>query len=403
MVKNTIPLGRVAGVEISAHWSALVTVGLFTWVLGAYLSGTGSTATVWITAVAGALALVACLLAHELAHSIVARRNGIRVQGIVLWLLGGVSELTEEPRDARADLRIALAGPATSLGMAAVAGGGAALAALISPDGTVTAVLVWLAMVNTVLALFNMLPGAPLDGGRVLRAILWRRSGDRLRAATAAARSGQILGLVLLFTGLGEVFLFGQAGGLWLMLLGWFLRTAAHTELTASGLRHRLGDTRIHDIMTPDPMALRGSWKVTDLLGSAATHTKHRVFPVIDDAGRPFAVLAWSDVVAVPEKIRATADLAELARRLPPTAIVGADEPLAEVATRVLLRPNLDAVAVVDPVGRLAGLVTATDLTLACDRSALGLPIDHTTAPEPLRPGSRWLTDTAPSTHPSGL
>ncbi|MEC3918692.1 site-2 protease family protein [Nocardia sp. CDC160] len=375
MIEATLPLGRIAGVRIGAHWSALVTIGLFTWILGAYLSGSGHGAGLWVTAVAGALLLTASLLAHELAHSILARRKGIRVRGIVLWLLGGVSEIEEEPADPRTDLAVAVAGPATSLAIALVALAAAALSSLIPHAGVVTAMLVWLATVNAVLAVFNLLPGAPLDGGRVLRAILWRHSGDRLRAATTAARTGQVIGTTLVLLGVAEVLAFGQLGGLWLVLLGWFLRTAAHSELVGAGLRHQLGDTRVRAAMTPNPIAIATQWTLRDLLASPAPHTSHRVFPVVDAAGRPFGVLAWSDLAAIPESQRPTVELASLARKLTPAAVARPDELLSDVMCRVMLRPNLDAIVVVDLAGRLIGLLTTTDLVLAADRSALGLPV----------------------------
>ncbi|MGQ4600580.1 site-2 protease family protein [Nocardia sp. R6R-6] len=375
MIRQTFPLGRISRIRIGAHWSALVTVGLFTWILGSYLTGTAATAAVWATAVIGAIMLCAALLAHELAHSIVARRNGVRVERVVLWLLGGVSELTEEPRDARTDLRIAVAGPLTSLAIAVVAFLAAAASAAVDPDGPITAVLVWLAAMNAVLGLFNLLPGAPLDGGRVLRAAIWWRTGDRLRAATWAARSGQFLGTLLLMIGLAELILFGHLGGLWLMLLGWFLQSAAFAELTVAGLRHRLGDSKVSDVMTARPMAIPAAWSITELLHSDAVASGHRVFPVVDGAGHPIAVVAWSDLAAVAESARATTPVGRAARSLPAGAIAREDEPLGDVASRAVLRPNLDAVAVVDAAGTLMGLITSTDLVLACDRSALGLPL----------------------------
>lgn len=387
MIHRTFPLGRIAGIRLGAHWSVLVTVGLFTWVLGSYLTGTAATAVVWITAVIGAIAFCAALLAHELAHSIVARRSGIRVDVIVLWLLGGVSELGEEPRDARTDLRIASAGPLTSLGIAAVAFLAGLASAAVDPDGPITAVLVWLALMNTILGLFNLLPGAPLDGGRVLRAVIWRRTGDRLRAATSAARSGQFLGTVLLMIGIAELVLFGHLGGLWLMLLGWFLQSAAHAELTVAGLRHRLGDSRVHDVMTSHPIAIPAALPVAALLRSDATASGHRVFPVVDASGHPVAVVAWSDLAAVAEPARATTTVGDAARALPAVALAREQELVSDVASRVVLRPNLDAVAVVDADGRLIGLITSTDLVLACDRSALGLPARPRPVQPPLREG----------------
>ncbi|MEU7769559.1 site-2 protease family protein [Nocardia sp. NPDC049190] len=374
MIRQTFPLGRIAGIRIGAHWSVLVTVALFTWILRSYLSATASTAAVWATAFGGAVLLCAALLAHELAHSIVARRAGVRVEQVVLWLLGGVSELTEEPRDARADLRIALAGPLTSLALAVVAFGAAVGAAAVDPSGPITHALVWLAVMNAILGVFNLLPGAPLDGGRVVRAAIWWRTGDRLRAATSAARSGQILGTMLLLIGVAELIVFGYLAGLWLMLLGWFLQSAAHTELTVAGLRHRLGDSKVRELMTPRPMAVPVEWSITELLHSDAVGSGHRVFPVVDDAGHPVAVVAWSDLAAVAEASRPTTTVGTAARALPTGALAREDEPLGDVASRVILRPNSDAIAVVDETGRLTGLITPTDLALACDRSALGLP-----------------------------
>ncbi|WP_159844095.1 site-2 protease family protein [Nocardia sp. CY41] len=387
MIHRTFPLGRIAGIRLGAHWSVLVTVGLCTWVLGSYLTGTAGTAVVWATAVIGAIAFCAALLAHELAHSIVARRSGVRVDVIVLWLLGGVSELTEEPRDARTDLRIASAGPLTSLGIAAVAFLAGLASAAVDPDGPATAVLVWLAVMNTILGLFNLLPGAPLDGGRVLRAVIWRRTGDRLRAATSAARSGQFLGTVLLMIGIAEIVLFGHLGGLWLMLLGWFLQSAAHAELTVAGLRHRLGDSRVRDVMTPHPMAIPADLPIAALLRSDATASGHSVFPVVDASGHPVAVVAWSDLAAVAEPARATTTVGDAARALPGVALAREEELVSDVASRVVLRPNLDAVAVVDADARLTGLITSTNLVLACDRSALGLPARPRPETPPVREG----------------
>jgi Zn-dependent protease len=381
MVRQTFPLGTIAGIRIGAHWSILVTIGLFAWILRDDLAGRGSSEFLWSVAAVGALALFASLVAHELAHSIVAVHSGVRVHRIVLWLLGGMSELTDEPRDARTDLRIALAGPLTSLTIGAAAFAAAELTAAVRV-GAVAEALVWLAVMNTILAVFNLLPGAPLDGGRVLRAVLWWRSGDRLRAQAAAARSGHVLGTALIVLGAVEVVLSRQFGGLWLMLLGWFLQRAANGELAVAGLRHQLGDTRIQDVMSVPAMVVPRAWTVAELLASHAPDSGHHVFPVVDAGGHPVGILAWPDLAKVPVPARATTSVATLARPLPPAAIVGADELLGDAATRVILRPKLDAITVVGAQGRVMGIVTATDLTIACDRSALGLPVVR---PEPLR------------------
>ncbi|WP_026342808.1 site-2 protease family protein [Nocardia sp. BMG111209] len=378
MVSETVILGRIAGIRLGAHWSVLVTLGLFAWILHTELDGHGGPVFVWIVAVSGAMALFAALVAHELAHSIVARRHGVRVDRIVFWLLGGASELTDEPPDARADLWIALAGPLTSLATGVVAYIAAMITAILGPDGAITIALVWLAVMNVVLAVFNMLPGAPLDGGRVLRAVIWWRTGDRLRAATAAARSGRRLGTVLIVLGVVEIALTRRLDGMWPMLLGWFLRASAGGELAAAGLRHRLSGNTVGDIMRSPVVAVPGIWSITDLLASGAAGIGHRIFPVVDDTGRPFAIAAWPDLARVPEQARPVTSMATIGRRLPRGAIVTATTPLADAVTRIVLRPELDAITVVDEQGRLIGIVTATDMAAACDRSALGLPVGRT-------------------------
>ncbi|WP_433722186.1 site-2 protease family protein [Nocardia sp. CA-129566] len=388
MLRATIPLGRVAGIRVGTHWSALVTLGLFTYLLGRSLTDSyGNSVSVWLIAATGAVGLFASLLAHELAHSITARRRGTRVEVVVLWLLGGVSELGDEPKDPRSDLRIALAGPLTSLVLGAgFLGVAEVVGAVVS--GPVPAMLGWLGATNVILAIFNLLPGAPLDGGRVLRALVWRHTGDRLRAATIAARSGRLVGLGLLILGGAELLFVGDGGGLWLMLLGWFLYSAANGELAAAGLRHRLGDTRIRDVMTEHPLSVPADWSVADLLRSQIVHSDHRVFPVIDQAGRPIGELAWSDLAALPAAARESTAVRRVARPLAPTARVVGDEPLATVASQVVLRPDFDIITVIDPHGRLIGVVTATDLTLAVQRSALGLPVHR---PERYRPPNTTL------------
>lgn len=384
MLRGAIPLGRIAGVRIGAHWSALATVGLFTVVLGRWLSSAhGSSAEVWVCAVAGAVGLSAALLAHEMAHTIVARGHDMHVERVVLWLLGGVSELREEPPNPKADLRIALAGPLTSAALGAVLLGAAALLGRVVP-APVRDVLAWLAIMNLVLAVFNLLPGAPLDGGRVLRAVLWHRGGDQFRATVIAARAGRVLGFALVVAGLAEIVVLGDLSGLWLAMLGWFLSTAARVELTRAGVRHQLADTRVGDVMTRHPIALPQTWTVADLLASDAAATGHRVFPVVDAHGEPVGILAWRDLLSIPEPRRATTRLGSAARSLPASARARPDELLGTVATRTVLRPDVDAVTVVDERGRLIGVLTATDLTTACQRSALGLPIvtPPTTGPD---------------------
>ncbi|MGD9796121.1 MAG: site-2 protease family protein, partial [Acidimicrobiia bacterium] len=196
---GTIALGRIAGVPIGVHWSLLIIgtllgVSLANGTLESQFPGYG-TDTYAITAAIGVLLFFAAVLAHEVAHALMARRFGVETEGIDLWILGGVARLTSEPPTPRADAAIAAAGPAASLvcaaGFLAV---GYGLDAIDAP-GVLAPMLGWLGIVNIVLAVFNLLPASPLDGGRILRAALWARSNDRDSAGIVAAKVGKVLGV----------------------------------------------------------------------------------------------------------------------------------------------------------------------------------------------------------------
>jgi Zn-dependent protease len=232
---DSIRLGRIAGVEVGFHWSLLLTGGLLAAGLArgrfpAHAPGYSGAAYV-LAAGATALVFLGCVLVHELSHAVVARRAGIGVDGITLWFLGGVTRLTSEATTPKVELAVSGAGPLASLvlGVVMVGGGIALEAAAVSP--LVVATLTWLGVINIVLAAFNVLPGAPLDGGRLLHAFVWSRHGDPRRATRTASRAGEILGAILIAFGLLE-FAFGTAvgGGLWIAFIGWFLRTGARAE-----------------------------------------------------------------------------------------------------------------------------------------------------------------------------
>jgi Zn-dependent protease len=257
-MKQSIRLGRIAGIPIGMHWTVVVIVVLITDILGASVLPAvmphQSAALYWMVAAAGSVLFVASLAAHEIAHAIVARHWGVGVRSVTLWMLGGIAELEGEPPTARADLQIAIAGPATSLAAGVVFGGAASLARSVHSPGVFTAALSWLALMNVLLAVFNLLPGAPLDGGRILRGLLWKHYGDRQRASPAAARAGQVLG-----TGMGVIGLLWLVAlrdivdGLWLMLIGWFIVTVARAEQQSVAVRDALAGLRVRDIMLAHP------------------------------------------------------------------------------------------------------------------------------------------------------
>lgn len=369
-----IPLGRFAGIEISAHWSVLLTWFLFAdmlavSVLPAARPGQSSAAS-WLAGTVTALAFFSFLLAHELAHSVTARHYGIRVRSITLWLFGGVSELESEPATPRADALIAAAGPATSLLLGTLAYAAAAWLG----SGLAAVSLAWLGVVNVLLAVFNLLPGAPLDGGRLLRAGLWWHYQDRARGAAAATRAGRGLGIGLAILG-GLQVLAGYLSGLWLVLIGWFVISAAAGEQAASRTESLRG-LRASQLMLPVVLAVPDWWTVEQFLARLSAEAAGQpAFPLVDFAGRLTGVLTLPELAKVPVTQRDERRLRELtAGRQPQPLVVAPDADLAEMARLLPLHGGL---AVVTADGHPVGLITGAEVARAAQLAGLNW---HTTA-----------------------
>jgi len=234
-MNESLHLGRIGDIRIGLNWSLFPIFFLIAWSLAEVLlpaAAPGFTGGgYWFFALLTAVAFYVSLLAHELSHAFVARRHGVAVKGIVLWLFGGVAQLEGDTPDARAELHVAAAGPATSLGIAAITAVVAWFLDLIGVSALMVASVSWLAGINALLAAFNLLPAFPLDGGRILRAVLWRRWSDRLRATAVATKVGQVAGYGLIAVGTVEFLTGGGAlGGIWLALIGWFITVTARRQ-----------------------------------------------------------------------------------------------------------------------------------------------------------------------------
>lgn len=373
-----IPLGRVAGIPVAAHWSVLVIVGLLTDVLAtSVLPATvphQSTTMYWLTAAATALVFLLSLLAHELAHAIAARRQGIRVNRIVVWLLGGASELDGDPPSPRADGLIAVVGPLTSL----VAGGVFLLTGYLvaGPEPTLlTAGLAWLATMNVLLGAFNLLPAAPLDGGRVLRAVIWRRTGDRAKANRIATTGGQLLGWTLGLFGITELLFAGNLNGLWFALLGWFVLDAALTERLAGPTVAQLNRITVTDVMSRTPVTAPGWWTVTAFAEWVAANDLHyRTFPVVDFDGRPIGMIRLADLLTLPEQRRPATRVQDAGRPLERVLTVPVTGTLADLRAPTARRMDRGMALVLDD-GRLVGVVTAADVARAIELASLGVRV----------------------------
>jgi Zn-dependent protease/CBS domain-containing protein len=235
----------------------------------------------WGLGVVAAILLFASVLVHELSHALLARSAGIPVPRIRLFLFGGVSEMTAEPHEPRSEFRIAAAGPAVSLLIAAVAEGAARALEGPEPSGA-RALVEYLAAANLLLALFNLLPGLPLDGGRMLRAWLWSRHGNLLRATRTAGRSGATIGWGLVALGFATLLFQNYLGGLWFVILGLFLGRAATTTTEAALLRDSLSGVRVRQLMTREVAAVPAHASLEEMVREIALRRPHSVYPVLN-------------------------------------------------------------------------------------------------------------------------
>lgn len=361
----TIKLGTVAGVRVGVHWSVLgillvlvLALGFARWPL---LVPGYPTWAYLLSALLAAVLFLLSLLAHELSHAVVARRNEIVVEDITLWLLGGVAKLRSEARTPAAELRIAGAGPVASLLTAALFGLIAWL--LVSVDAAILLVAIagYLALINVVLAAFNLVPAAPLDGGRILRAALWAWRGDRTRAAVWSARAGRVFGFALILLGAWRLLFAGVGDGVWWILIGLFITSMAGAEERQARLGAMLADVRVGDVMTRDPDTTDGDLSVRRFLDEVAMSRKHSAFPLVDTRGRVEGLITLNRLRSVPAPERDTTRLEQVA--CPPEEIPTArpDEPLPDLLRR--MEGCTDGRALVFDDDTLVGIVSPTDIS----------------------------------------
>lgn len=366
-MRQSLRLGRFAGIDVGMNWSVVVIFALLTWELAAVVfpSGPfgGPTAADWAAAVVASAAFFASLLAHEVSHAVVARRNGVGVHSITLWLFGGVAQLEGEAHTAGADFRIAAIGPGTSIALAVAFALGQLAAQAAGAVGLVVTVLSWLWKINLLLAAFNLVPAAPLDGGRILRAGLWRAWGDRVRASVAAARAGRAFGIVLIGLGIIE-FAYGGVVGLWPALLGWFLYSAAGMEERAGRLRGGIGHLQVGQVMSPNPPVVPARSTVSELADRALWQWRGDAVVVVDDQGWLAGVLPVRVLRSVPSDQRPFTSVGPLSIPLPSVPVARVDEPLQALLDRMAQAPGVPAL-VLHGDKRLAGMVSESDLERA--------------------------------------
>jgi Zn-dependent protease/CBS domain-containing protein len=364
VVNGNISLGHIGGVEVRINWSWLVIFALIVWSLadGVFPSQNPglSRGTHLAMAVVAALLFFASLLLHELGHSWQARREGLEIDGITLWLFGGVSEFKTRFPSAGAEFRIAIAGPLVSLLLGVVF----VLIALAGLPSAVDGVAAWLGYINLALLVFNLIPALPLDGGRILRAALWQARGDLGWATRVSTDIGRGFGYLFIALGIAMFIFQGSFSGAWLAFIGWFLLQAATAEARYIATAAALDGLRVRDLMVRNPVTVDGDLTVGQFMDEVARSRRFTTYPVVDGE-RPIGLLAFSSVAALPR--------AEWDSRLVRDAMIPLDQVplLTEDATAVdalaALSPPTSNRGLVVENGHLAGLLSITDLTRALE------------------------------------
>lgn len=287
-MKSQVKLGTVFGVELGLHYSWLVIALLITFSLGSEFHATnpqwGET-TIWTTAVGTGLLFFACLFAHELSHALMAKARGLPIHSITLFLLGGVAQIEREPADPKTEFWMAIVGPITSAVLGFLLLSFAYVSGWVpesSPSAPGIALLVWLGYINLSLAVFNMIPGFPLDGGRVLRAILWWAMGDVERSTRAAARVGQAVAVLFIAFGIARFFFGAGLSGLWLAFIGWFLLQAASASYLQVRADTLLRGVLVRDLMSASFETVSPDSSLQQFVHEKLMHTGRRCFLVAE-------------------------------------------------------------------------------------------------------------------------
>ncbi len=336
-------LGRWFGISVRLHWSVAL-IGVF---LGAGMAQQVGVA----PAVVGVLGFLASILAHEFAHALTARRYGVGTESIQLWALGGVARLDRESPSARAEGWIAAAGPIGSIAVAVLTIG--SWWALGGVDaGVYVRLLGWLGILNALLAVFNLLPGAPLDGGRIVKSVRWAMHGDRYRAAIEAGRAGVVLGWGLTILGVA-LMLRGQSG-VWLMITGLFVLATAKVEISGAQLSRRLAGTKVRDLTWFGVAAADGEVDADAMLWDRRRLGAAGGVAVLDEAGVPRGLVLEDQLWAVPSEQRPWVALTQLMVPFDETARAAPDDDLTSILPKI--NPSQPMITVWD-ADRLVGMI----------------------------------------------
>ncbi len=360
-----IKVGRIAGISIGLHYSWFIIAFLITLSLVSHFGSAmpqWGTSTVWSAAIITGILFFVTLLLHELAHSLLAQSRGLRVRAITLFALGGISQIESEAPDAKSEFWIAIVGPLASLAIGIVCLLLARFTGWIpssEPRTPVSAVLVWLGYINLVLAAFNMIPGYPLDGGRVLRALIWWNTHSIDRSTRLAALVGQGVAFLFIFLGLFQFFAGKNFGGLWLAFIGWFLLDASRSSYAQVEIIEGLRDRKVADIMERDFSTVDAHLSLQDLVHQFLLVSGRRCFVVVQD-NNLVGLITTNEVMRVERDRWPQTSVQSVMRPLSQLRTVTPDTPAIQ-ALEIISREDINQLPVVSD-GQLVGLFSRSSV-----------------------------------------
>jgi Zn-dependent protease len=381
---GSITLFHFRGIRVSVDWSWFVVLFLVIVFMTQFferLLGEGG-ATPFLFGLLSAVGFFGSILLHEFGHAVVAMRNGIGINGIQLWIFGGMARMDREADSPGTELKVALAGPAVTfaivvaLTLAGLATVGwtefkeAAVQETRSNASGLMALIAWLATINALILVFNLLPAFPMDGGRVARAIAWARTGNRNQATRLAANLGRVFGYVFIAGGLALIFGGNLFAGVWLGLIGMMINGSARGAAMQTAITSRIGDVCVADVMDREPVAIPGDLSVEQALDEYFLRYRWPWFPVVDAAHRFLGLLnrdAADDIPEVSRTVSLVSEVVDDDRSL----FVRDDAPLDTLLSNQSLR-RLGALMAVDAEGRLSGVVTIEQVGRALREAAPG-------------------------------
>ena len=389
----SVKLGRIMGIPLRIHYTLWLVFILIAWSLAySYMPHQYpglTTLTYWTIGIMSAFILFASVLVHELSHSYVAKKNGLPIARITLFFFGGVSEMTEEPHDPKVEVKMAAAGPLVSFLIAGILGCGWYLSQMVKEPIAIVAILGYGALINAILGAFNLLPAFPLDGGRVFRGSIWARSGNLVGATRTATRISEALSLLMMLGGFVLIIVGDFVDGIWIVVLGWFIKSGAETSLRQTLIGETLGGVTVRDIMTKNVSTVPPDITVEQLVSEYFLVHRHGGYPVVQD-GNILGLVTLQSVRAIPREMRSSTRVEQAMAHGEPMITVKSTLSALDAMHR-MARERVGRLLVVED-GQLLGIVTRGDLMRTIQtREELGTLYQPSTgsptAPIPLATG----------------